>query len=345
MSEAAQPKPKKLRTWSAFGEIRKVPSEYEVVTHDTNYSMRAGRAAPFESNPTTPANIWYRTYRENSPLKCETWNGFRDPAETTYRKYVTQQDGQEAVLDGVAHEFSSTRHDAQLDTAWVDALGQWLVPQRFVAHALQMTQAYLGTMAPSSYITNAAAFGAADLLRRVSRTAYRTRQLQIAHPGVASLFAGRATWEDGPAWQEVRKVLEYSLVAYDWAEGFCAVNLVLRPALDELLLRQFGRIAETRGDGQTWLVLSNLLEDSARHARWSVALAQYAIAQRPENRDVLARWGNRWLPMMKHAIQETATAMSGAGLLAGQQKAGIIGSCLDAQQTVWHQSGLSDDSN
>lgn len=140
MSEASQPKPKKLRTWSAFGDIRKMPTEYEIVTHETNYSMRSGRTSSFESNPTTPANIWYLTYRENSPLKCEIWTGFRDPSETTYRKYVTHQDSQEAVLEGVAHEHTEAKHDVALDVSWVEALGRWLVPQRYVGHALQMTQ-------------------------------------------------------------------------------------------------------------------------------------------------------------------------------------------------------------
>jgi toluene monooxygenase system protein E len=27
---------RKLRTWSGFGQIRRKPSEYEIVTHDAN---------------------------------------------------------------------------------------------------------------------------------------------------------------------------------------------------------------------------------------------------------------------------------------------------------------------
>ena len=44
---------RKLRTWSRFGQIRRVPSEYEIVPHDTNYTTRQGRASALESNPTS----------------------------------------------------------------------------------------------------------------------------------------------------------------------------------------------------------------------------------------------------------------------------------------------------
>jgi toluene monooxygenase system protein E len=52
---------RKLRTWSGFGQIRRKPSEYEIVTHDANYTTRKNRAAALEGNPTTPMNMWFLT--------------------------------------------------------------------------------------------------------------------------------------------------------------------------------------------------------------------------------------------------------------------------------------------
>ena len=103
---------RKLRTWSRFGQIRRVPSEYEIVTHDTNYTTRQGRVSALESNPTTPVNMWFLTYRDYSPLSAEDWNGFRDPDELTYRKNVTMQDEQETVVEGILDEFGKVNHDA-----------------------------------------------------------------------------------------------------------------------------------------------------------------------------------------------------------------------------------------
>lgn len=294
-------RPRRLRTWSQFGEIRRVPSEYEIMTHDLNYTVRKGRVTALESNPTTPANMWLLTYRDQSPLQVEDWNAFRDPDELTYRKYVMLQDEQETVVEGILDEFEGVDHDANLDPRWVATLATLFSPQRYPWHAFQMTQAYLGQIAPSSYITNCAAFGTADLLRRVSNIAYRTRQLQVAHPDAGFAVGEREVWEQHPEWQPTRRALEEALVAYDWGECLAAVNLVLRPTIDEVLLRQLGLAAEANDDSLTWLLLSNLAADTERAVRWSAALARMAIEQRPDNADVLAHWVDRWSPVADEA--------------------------------------------
>ena len=61
-----------------------------------------------------------------------------------------------------------------------------------------------------------------------------------------------------------------------------------------MLLTQLGRAARSNGDDLTWLLTSFLAEDSRRRSRWSRALADLAVAQRPDNRSVLAKWIGRW---------------------------------------------------
>jgi toluene monooxygenase system protein E len=292
----SQTSARKLRTWSRFGQIRRVPSEYEIVTHDTNYTTRKERTSALESNPSSPVNMWYLTYRDRSPLSTEDWHGFRDPDELTYRKYVTMQDEQETVVEGILDEFGKVNHDAALSPQWLRVLSTVFTPMRYPGHAFQMMQAYLGQIAPSSYITNCTAFAAADQLRLVSLVAYRTRQLQIARPNAGFATGERQIWETHPGWQATRRALETALVAYDWGECLTAVNLVLYPTLSEILLRQLGIVADTNRDQLTWLLLSHLSIDAERNSRWSAALARYAIVKRPENAPVLRRWVQRWTP-------------------------------------------------
>src|SRR5262249_28252501 len=155
-----------------------------------------------------------------------------------YRKYVTLQDEQETIVAGILEHYAKS--EVPLPHAWRTTLATLFTPTRFLLHGLQMCQAYLAQMAPSSYITNAATFAAADLLRRVSMVAYRTRELERTYPGEGFAVAERERWETAPAWQPARKAVELALTSYDWAECFTAVNLVLRPTLDDLLLRQLG---------------------------------------------------------------------------------------------------------
>ncbi len=44
----------RLRTWSAFGDINRRPSEYEIVTHAMHYSMRKGRGRAVRGEPRRP---------------------------------------------------------------------------------------------------------------------------------------------------------------------------------------------------------------------------------------------------------------------------------------------------
>jgi toluene monooxygenase system protein E len=317
-----------------------VPSEYEILTHDLNYTMREGRVAALESNPTTPANMWFLTYRDRSPLQADDWNGFRDPDELTYRKYVTLQDEQETVVEGILDEYAKVDHDARLEPSWLKVLATVFTPMRYPTHALQMTQAYLGGFAPSSYITNAASFAAADLLRRVSLIAYRTRQLRLAHPEVGFATGEREIWEGHPGWQPARKALEAALIAYDWGECLSAVNLVLRPTLDEVLLRQLGLVADANGDQLTWLLLGNLALDSDRNARWSAALARYAIGRRRENAAVLRRWIERWAPRADAAAAGLARMLAELPWV-GRDASVVTAAASAARERVLADAGLA----
>jgi toluene monooxygenase system protein E len=294
MTETPARKPRPRRTFSAFGDVRRMPSEYEIVTHGQNWTLRQNRAAAFEQNPSSAANLWFLTYRDNSPLRAPDWDAFRDPDRLTYKAYVNLQSEAEARVAGVLEAHAEAGSDATLDTESVALLGHLFTPSRYLCHGFQQVQAYIGFMAPSSYITNAAAFATADWLRRVTTIAYRTRELQLAWPTSGIGSSERSTWEDGEAWQPARQAVEYALVSYDWAEAFTALNLVLAPTLDDVLLTQLGQAARSHGDEETWLLSAFLAEDSRRRARWSRALADVAIAQRPENHAVLAKWIGRW---------------------------------------------------
>jgi toluene monooxygenase system protein E len=228
-------------------------------------------------------------------------------------------------------KYSDAAHDTTLGAGWVAALGRVFTPLRYPLHAFQMCAAYVGQIAPSSYITNASAFAAADMLRAVSLVAYRTRELANAHPQGGFGIAERAIWESDPQWQPLRRALEGALVVFDWGESFCAVNLVIRPAFDAFLYVSFAELARANGDELTWLLLSNLRADAERCREWSIALARFALGARAENRAVLRDWLARWEP------QADAIAAGFARLLAAQSCAGnpnVVAAALAARAAI-----------
>ena len=291
------------KTWSLLGGVRKKPSEYEVVTTKLHYHY-GRQPSPFELDPNTPINAWYLRYREGSPLQTDDWEGFRDPHQLTYRVYVQRQDEREAYLSNLVDEFERPNHDASLQGDWVQVLDRLYLPARFPMHTLQMTALYMAQMAPSSFMTNAAYFQAADELRRIQWTAYRAKSLSLDHYAeLASSEHTRQRWEADGAWQPLREAVEKMLIAYDWGEAFVALNLAVKPVFDEVFNGQLAELARAHEDDLLALMLDDFALDSQRSHDWSEALVHYAVAQRPANKALLEQWVEKWNPLAYRGLE------------------------------------------
>ena len=289
-----------LKTWSHLAGRRRKPSEYEIVSTNLHYTTD-NPDAPFELDPNFPMQAWFKTHRNASPLKHADWNAFRDPDEIVYRTYNMLQDGQENYVYGLFDQFSTRGHDAMLDHGWARHLARLYTPSRYLFHTLQMGSAYLTQIAPASTISNCGAYQAADSLRWLTHTAYRTRELSRSFGDLDFGSGERARWESDPAWQGFRELAEKGLVAYDWAEGFVAMNLIMRPAVEEAALRALGLAARHNGDVLLGMVTDAQLVDADRHRRWAAALVKMALGVEG-NRAVLETWVAKWAPLGDAAI-------------------------------------------
>jgi hypothetical protein len=293
-----------LKTWSAFGNLGRRPSEYEVVTHKMNHTVRE---TPLELAPDSQGNRWLVQHRDGIKLRIQDWNAFRDPDQLTYRKYVTCQDKSETYLDAIVQEFDRI---GRAESA-PDFLQSCLTPSRYLAHGLQMMTAYLQQLAPSSYVGNCAAFQAADQLRRVQRVAYRTKQLERAYPQRLFGKTERTAWEQLPGWQGLRKGIERLLVTFDWDDVFVGLNLVVKPLADELTLQQFAAAARRLNAELDALVADNLFLDAERSRRWTIAFTRFAISDSRANLEHLQALIAKWRPCGEEIV-ETGSRLLGS---------------------------------
>lgn len=305
MSEVQVLKP--LKTWSHLAARRRKPSEYEIVTTNLHYSTRDPNA-PWELDPELFMNRWYKQYRNDSPLKHDDWNAFRDPEEIVYRTYNMMQDGQETYVYGLFDQFNTREHDKSLEKTWAGTLARIYTPARYLFHTLQMGSAYVGQMAPASTITNCAYFQMADSLRWLSHTAYRTKEVSLTFEDTGFGRTERAYWETEPVWQGFRELMEKVLVTWDWAEAFVALNLVAKPAVEESVLRKLGESARHNGDTLLGLLTDAQLLDAARHRRWATALVKMAL-EKDGNREVIKGWIAKWEPLADKAIEAYCGAL------------------------------------
>lgn len=301
---------KPLKTWSHLAGRKRKPSEYEIVSTNLHFSTD-NPDAPFELDPNFEMARWFKQHRNASPVTHPDWNAFRDPDEMVYRTYNIQQDGQETYVLGLFDQFSARGHDAMLEPTWAGTLARLYTPMRYLVHTLQMGSAYLTQMAPASTISNCATYQCADSLRWLTHTAYRTKELSKTFDAVGLGVDERRYWENDPAWQGWRTLVEHALVAWDWAESFTVFSLVVRPAVEETVLRGLGEAGRHNGDTLLGLLTDAQLLDAQRHRRWAGALVRMMLEQ-PGNRDVLAGWLARWTPVADEAIRAYADALTDA---------------------------------
>ncbi len=302
-----------LKTWSAFGNLGRRPTEYEILTHNLNHTTGA---VPLEMGPGVHGNVWLREHRDSIKLTAPDWDAFRDPDAVTYGSYVADQDDQETYVEGLLERFDGEGYDASLSADALDLLATAVTPGRYLAHGLQMLSAYLQQLAISSYVGNCAAFQTADQLRRVQLTACRTTQLRLAHPDRGFGVSERDTWQTAPNWQPVRRAVELALVEFDWDRAVVITNLVVKPVADLLLLFQLSRQAAAAGAQLDALLLENLWRDSQRSQRWTTALVDFLDDADAANHTVLQGYLDEFAPL-GHAMID-----AGAPLIASPRGRG-----------------------
>jgi toluene monooxygenase system protein E len=290
-----------LKTWSHLAANRRRPTEYEIVSTRVLWNT-PNHTVPWKMAGATPVIQWIVKNRNGSRLRHDDWNAFRDPDCLVYRTYCLMQDGQESYVDGLLDDYSKNDHDAGLAPAWLEVLAQLYAPARYVVHAVQMASGYMVALAPSSTVANCFMFQCGDQLRWVSRIAYRTVELAGSHPDLGFGANERQLWEKSAPWRGFVELAERALTAWDWSESFTAVNLVLKPAIDEALLRQLGRVARETGDTLTGALLDAQMADSQRSRRFSGALVKFLREESGDNRKVFDEWLEKWAPLGDRAI-------------------------------------------
>lgn len=304
---AAKPRTRRLKTWTAFGDLGRLPSEYEILTHGLNHTTGP---TPLELGPDVHGNRWLREHRDSTALTVGDWNSFRDPDAVTYGSYVAMQDDQETYVEGLLERFDREDHDARLASQALDFLALTVTPCRYLAHAQQMLSAYIQQLAPSSYVATAATFQTADQLRRVQLIAYRTTQLQRTSPQRTFGTGERATWQQHADWQPVREAVEHALVEFDWDRALVATQLVVKPVADLLFLEQLGHELGAAGCTLDGLIAENLWRDAQRSRRWTGALIEFLASADAGNTGVLQGYLREW------EVRGHAMVAAGSRLLA-----------------------------
>lgn len=319
------PKTGQKTYWHLMGQ-RKVPSDYEIVGSRLHYYPQCGFAVD------TPVAEWYR---QHQPAAAPGDEPVRDPQGTTYATYVRRKLEQEIHLDRVCHAPGQNVPDAPARLLWT----QLVAPARYPLHGLQMVAAYAGALAPWGRLTVMLAMQAADEMQRVHRLAYRLRQMQAAWPELGATAA--AEWEQAPCWQGMRACVERLLVTYDWQESYFALNFVVKPLWEEVLLTQGADLARASGDPVLATLLDCFAEDSGWHAACADAALGTLVARGLVAADALAHSLPRWRALALDAATALAEAPGAYGLQPSGQGGVRVRAALAVCAARWQALGIT----
>jgi toluene monooxygenase system protein E len=278
---AARALPPARRTYACLEGSRRKPTDYEI---------------------TSTALLYYpeRGFEVDSPVvrhyaPSAGWDAFRDPAGLTYSAYVAERRDQEAFLDRLLE-----RPTESLPAVLSPLLGLFSA-LRFALHGMQMVAAYIGAFAPSGRIAIAATFQAADELRRIQRVCQWLSRSGRPPTEVDAL--GRELWQQGPALQPLRRLVEELLVTYDWQLALVALNGVVKPLFDRLWFEQVVGLAERHDDEVLEKILSSLGDDGLWHETWFIAFAKLAQEKDAAGAERLRSQVLTWRPRAASALQ------------------------------------------
>ena len=314
--------------------VRPEASDYEI------FSSRVLHVPQRRFEVQTPASAWLRAHQASAALSCRDWEGFRDPRATTHASYSELQRARDGSLDRQLASVEVSDCDSRLSAAWLGVLDGVLGPLRYPVHGLQMLASYIGALAPSGPLVIAGLLQSADETRRVERLAQRLCQLQQVDPSCGS--RSRDTWQREPGWQPMRELIEQLLVVYRWGEAFVAVNVVLKPAFDELFMLDLGRLAQAAGDEVLERMLISLYQDCAWHRQWSAALIAMLVQDDPANAATMAGWVERWKPRTDGAIDAVIAMLQRMLAASEPERAAAVRVSLDQFMTgYWASLGFA----
>jgi toluene monooxygenase system protein E len=294
---AARAMPPARRTYLCLEGARKKPTDYQVTSTALLYYPTRG----FEVE--TPVWRHYVEYQQKGQLRSDRWDDFEDPAHFTYSTYVAERRDQEAFLDRLFER------PADATSGELRPLLGLLSALRFPLHGLQMVAAYVGALAPSGRISIAAAFQAADELRRIQRVC---QWLGRSGVPIAQLDAlGREIWQQSPSFQPLRQLVERLLVTFDWGEALIALNGALKPLFDRLWFEHLVGVAERHHDEVLEKTLSSLGDDARWHESWFSDLARLALASDANNVIAAERVVSEFRPLAARAVQALLPAFDG----------------------------------
>ncbi|MCB2018434.1 MAG: phenol hydroxylase, partial [Hydrogenophaga sp.] len=149
------------------------------------------------------------------------------------------------------------------------------------------------------------------------------------------LEAAKHAWLNAPAWQELRRLVEDTLVMKDWFELFVAQNVALDGLLFCLAYKEVDGVIAAKAGPTVSMLTRFQAEWFQDHCKWVDAVIKGVAAESEANQKLVSGWYAAWRQRAADALDPVARLALGDGAAAALAK---CRSHLDARMA---KAGLS----
>lgn len=247
-----------------------------------------------------------------SRIRMADWYSIRDPRQFYYTTYTLARSRQRDTAES-NFAFVDSRGLAGMlsDELRAQALAL-LVPLRHAAWGANQNNTLICSYGYGTTFTQPCMFQAMDNLG----IAQYLSQLGLLLGDVDALTCARQDWQDGAAWQPLRRYVEDTMALRDPVEVFVAQNLVLDGLLYPLVYeRLVDDVLSTRGASCVAMLTQFMTEWAEETRKWVDAtiktIAAEQVTEEADNRVVLGEWIAAWLPRAAEALTPVVAIVLG----------------------------------
>lgn len=241
-------------------------------------------------------------------ITMKDWYALKDPRQFYYGTYTASRARMQETAEA-DFDFVETRGlaDAYDEAARRTAL-DFYVPLRHVAWGANMNGASMCAYGFGTAITQPCLYqgmdqlGIAQYLTRMGMTLGDEGEVQFA----------KKAWLEQPQWQELRRLVEDTLVIKDWFELFVVQNVVIDSLLSSLAYTEVDQALNAKAGPTVSLLTRFQTEWFADSSKWVDACMKVAAAENPQNKAQLQQWLTHWRARAMTALQPLAKMALGA---------------------------------
>lgn len=229
------------------------------------------------------------------------WHEFRDPNEEWEQSIYRNNSNVVRQLTQNIEAARGSKAFEQWNPNWIQFVASHVGAWMHVNHGLGLYLfANANRRAPTNMHNTALAVNSMHRIRSAQDLALYNLTLSEEITGFDG-DAHRRTWENDPAWQQVRETAERMTAIWDWAEAVFVANVVFEPLVGELFRSNLvQQAAPGNGDFVTpTLIGAEEYDYAERDLRYTRALFEPLVRDREfaeHNTATMRAWLSTWVP-------------------------------------------------